>query len=115
VAGDAGIGHRAGQALRAELGLERRVAMIVPHFMAAALAASQSDHLAALPRRFAVEVARMLPLRVLELPFPPPRLPIALVWHQRAHDAPVMRFFRQVVLDALRGGAPRRSRALKGT
>jgi DNA-binding transcriptional LysR family regulator len=108
VAGDTGIGHRAGEALRAQLGLRRRVAMIVPHFMAAAVVVSQSDHLAALPRRFAVEVARMLPLRVLELPFPPPQLPLALVWHQRAHDAPVMRFFRQVVLDALGTREPRR-------
>ena len=41
----------------------------------------------------------------------PTTLPIALFWHQRAHEAPVMRFFRQVVLDALAGEVPRRGRS----
>jgi DNA-binding transcriptional LysR family regulator len=102
VVGEQGIGHRAGKEQLARLGLGRRIVMIVPHFLAAALTVSQTDYVAAVPRRFAEAVAKRLPLRILELPFPPPRLPLSLVWHDRTHAHPASTFFRQLVIQSLR-------------
>ena len=102
VVGEQSIGHRAGKEQLARLGLGRRVIMIVPHFLAAALAVSETDYVAAVPRRFAEAVAKLLPLRLLDLPFPAPKLPLSLVWHERTHSHPGSSFFRQLVVQALR-------------
>jgi DNA-binding transcriptional LysR family regulator len=105
VIGDQGIGYRAAKEQLARMGLRRRVVMIVPHFWAAALAVSQTDYAAAVPRRFAQAIAKLLPLRLLDFPFPPPRLPLSLIWHDRTHLHPASSFFRQVIVRALRGSA----------
>jgi DNA-binding transcriptional LysR family regulator len=102
VAGDQSPHHRAAEARLARLSLQRQVAMIVPRFMAAAIAVSQTDCLAALPRRFATAAARILPLKLLPLPFPAPQLPLSLAWHLRTDTADVMRFFRALIQEALR-------------
>jgi DNA-binding transcriptional LysR family regulator len=102
VAGDQSPPHRAAEARLTQLGLRRQIAMVVPHFIAAATAVSQTDCLAALPRRFATAVARLLPLRLLPLPYPTPQLPISLAWHLRTDTTDVMRFFRALILEALR-------------
>jgi DNA-binding transcriptional LysR family regulator len=113
VIGDQGIGHRAGQEQLTRLGLRRRIAMIVPHFMAAALAVSQTDFLAAVPRRFASAVAKHLLLRILELPFAPPKLSLSLLWHDRTHADPASRFFRDLIIQSLRS-ARGRVRSIRG-
>jgi DNA-binding transcriptional LysR family regulator len=104
VAGDEGIGHQAWKEQLARLGLGRRVIMIVPHFLAAAAAVSETDYIAAVPRRFAEAVAKLLPLRIriLKMPFPPPKLPLSLVWHDCTHAHPASIFFRQLIIQGLR-------------
>jgi DNA-binding transcriptional LysR family regulator len=102
VMGEQGIGYRAGKEQLARLALQRRIVMIVPHFLAAALAVSQTDYIAAVPRRFAAAMAKRLHLRLVDLPFPPPKLPLSLVWHDRTHLHPAASFFRQLVIQALR-------------
>lgn len=72
--------------LLAERGLERRIALTVPSFFMAAAAIASSDLIGALPRRFATEAARTLPVRIIEPPFPMPSTDL----HAIAPDAAMM-------------------------
>ena len=56
-------------ALLAQHGHERRVALTVPSFFMAAAAIAASDLVGALPRHFAREAMRNYPLRIVEPPF----------------------------------------------
>src|SRR5262249_30957177 len=68
-----------------------RVAIRVPSFLAAALAASETDLVATLPLGLARSLAPVLGLRILPVAAPARRG--APYWHARTHDAEAMRFF----------------------
>ncbi len=52
-----------------ERGLKRSIALTVPSFYMAVAAIASSDLIGAIPRRFAVEAARLYPVEVVEPPF----------------------------------------------
>jgi DNA-binding transcriptional LysR family regulator len=83
-----------------------RVAIRVPTFLAAALAASETELVATLPIRLARALAPVLRLRVLDVGAP--RLPVALYWHARTHEDEAMRFFRSLIVEVT--VSPRRAR-----
>ncbi len=64
-------------------GLERRIALRVPYFMAAPLIISQSDMILTVPKRIAEQFSKDLPLRIWEPPLPLPSFDVQLVWHER--------------------------------
>lgn len=97
VLGRAGVGNSMAEAFFERHGLHRQVALIVPGFAAAAMAVVGSDLAAAMPRRAAEALARVLPLRVLPLPTPPMRMELQLIWHARTHADPGAVFFRDLV------------------
>jgi DNA-binding transcriptional LysR family regulator len=84
-----------------------RIAMRVPSFVAAALAASETDLVGTLPLRLARSLAPVLRLRVLATQGR--RLPVALYWHARTHGDEAMRFFRALVVEVTRVEAPPRT------
>jgi DNA-binding transcriptional LysR family regulator len=93
---------------RRHVGLAPEVAVVVPSFMAAALAVVRSNYAAEVPRGFAEAVARVLPLAVVASPaVASETVRIALIWHERTHEDEAARFFRRLVLDALRPGRAR--------
>lgn len=53
-----------------EHGHERRIALTVPSFLAAAAAIGASDLIGALPRRFVTEACKAFALQIIEPPFP---------------------------------------------
>jgi DNA-binding transcriptional LysR family regulator len=94
-------------------GLERRVAMTVPHFHAVALAAASAGLLGNLPVHFAERAAPLLDLEVYRPPYDPPILDVVMFWHRRldrnaanewlrAHIARVLDF-GPLPVDVLRG------------
>jgi DNA-binding transcriptional LysR family regulator len=83
-----------------------RVAMRVPTFLAAALAASETDLVATLPIRLARSLAPVLDLRIVEVGTPARR--VALYWHARTHEDEAMRFFRSLVIDVTRADGTER-------
>lgn len=102
VQGRGGVGHRlAGEGL-ARLGLVRDVALSVPTFAAAAMAASRSDLVAGIPASLADRLCRILPLRKAKTAWPSPTFPMALAWHARADADAGSRCFRSVVIEALK-------------
>lgn len=109
VLGPDGVGKRMDDDGLSAHGLSRDVALTVPHFMAAAMIASETDLVATLPRRFAERVSSFLPLRVVAGPVrPAPRASFALVWHARTDEDPASQLFRSVVREALGGSRARR-------
>lgn len=100
--GRPGVGHKAAEDAFAKAGLARDVAVAVPTFSAAGLVVARTDLLAALPRRVAETLCSLLPLRLLELRGAP-RMPLGLVWHDRVHDDPAIRFVRALIVGAAEG------------
>lgn len=111
VGGEPGFGHRLARDAVARAGLRRRVVLTVPHFMAAAVAVARTDWLTGLPRRFAAEVSRRLPLRTVTAPVDPLRFELALHWHMRTDADPGARHFRALVIAAVGDAAARRHAA----
>jgi len=113
-------GARVADAAETAEGERRRIAVTVPTFFAAAVAAARTDHLAVVPRGFAVRASDLLRLQVLPLPFPLPEIPTFLVWHPRAELDPGALSFRNLVARAAREHpghtlrARRRSRSGRG-
>ncbi|WP_437895636.1 LysR substrate-binding domain-containing protein [Sorangium sp. So ce124] len=100
--GRPGRGHAmVEQALRAQ-GLVRRIALVVPGFAAATMAAAASDLVAFMPRRVAVALGSHLPVRIVELPVKDLGHEISLAWHERTHKDPAAACLRKVIVETLR-------------
>jgi DNA-binding transcriptional LysR family regulator len=96
--GRPGTGHRMAEATWARQGLRRDIALTVPTFAAAALAASNTDYAAVIPLRTARIFSRMLPLKNAECAFELPSLQMAMFWHARTDSDEGARCFRQLIL-----------------
>jgi DNA-binding transcriptional LysR family regulator len=71
----------------AQHGLERRVALTVPHFLVALFAVASSDHALTIPARLVEIASPALHLRALSLPTRPPEYVLSQIWSERhAHD-----------------------------
>jgi DNA-binding transcriptional LysR family regulator len=84
----------------ARLGLQRKVAVAVPHFLAAPHIIASSDLLLTVAERVAEVVAGPLNLAVLA---PPKELELsgftmAILWHERTHEDPARRWLRDVIV-----------------
>ncbi len=82
----------------ARMGLSRRVAVTVPHFLVAPHIVVQSDLVLTLPARVASMLAAPLGLAILK---PPSELRLdgftmSAVWHERTHADPAQRWMREV-------------------
>jgi DNA-binding transcriptional LysR family regulator len=86
----------------ARLGLARRVAVRLPHFLVAPMLVAESDMILSLPRRLAQRVAALVPLVLLELPIETGPLPMSMIWHERRQDDPAHAWLRRQMADAVR-------------
>jgi len=100
--GRKGFGHQQAARHWRSSGLERRVRFTVPYFTTAALIAARTDCIAGLPSRVAETLVATLPIKIVPATFPLPAMRISLVWHDRTDRDPGARFFRKVVVDAVR-------------
>lgn len=95
-----GRGQTQVDAALARIGMMRRVAMRVPHFLAAATLVAESDLILSLPRRLANRMASMCPIAVLEMPLELKPFDVAMIWHERRQDDPAHAWLRQQVVEA---------------
>jgi DNA-binding transcriptional LysR family regulator len=84
----------------ARLGLQRKVAVAVPHFLVAPHIVASSDLLLTVAERVAEVVAGPLGLAVLA---PPQELgltgfALSILWHERTQDDPARRWLRDVII-----------------
>jgi DNA-binding transcriptional LysR family regulator len=82
------------------LGLQRKVAIAVPHFLVAPHIVASSDLLLTVAERVAAVVAGPLGLVVLA---PPQELDLtgftlSILWHERTHEDPARRWLRDVIV-----------------
>lgn len=89
----------------AKHGLERRIALVLPYFAAAALAAATSDLVLTMPRRAAVAFADAMGLTVLEPPVALSDFGYRIVWHERVHHDPGHAWLRRTIANVVREGA----------
>lgn len=82
----------------AEKGLERRIALIVPHFLSAPFIVANTDMLLSLPGRIAEKFVGLAPLSVLPVPFDLPSYDLVMVWHPLRENDPAHRWLREQIL-----------------
>lgn len=85
----------------AKRGLQRRVAVTVPHFQAVALAIAEAGLIGSLPIHFARPVARLLDLDLYLPPFDPPVVDVVLFWHRREDGNAANAWLRDHIVRAL--------------
>lgn len=79
-------------------GLQRRVAMRIPHFLVAPAIVAQTDLVLTLPRRLLLMAADSSQLHVTKPPLPIPSFAVQLVWHQHTDEDPGSRWFREQIV-----------------
>lgn len=80
-----------------KLGLERRIAVVVPTFYAALMAVAGSDMVASVPERHTRTAMKLLGLQIFPLPLALEPVRISQAWHPRFDADPVHRFIRGCV------------------
>jgi DNA-binding transcriptional LysR family regulator len=75
----------------------QRVAMLMPDFMSACLAVSQSDCFTLVPEHLARTLVPLLPIEPLDAVGP--RRVTSMWWHARSHADPAARAFRALLLE----------------
>lgn len=78
----------------AKIGRTRRVAIQLPHFLAAPHVVRETDVVLTLARRIADVMAPMLGLRRVPPPVEVPGFTMSIVWHERQHADPAHAWFR---------------------
>lgn len=78
-------------------GLERRIALIVPHFLSAPFIVAKTDLLLSLPRRIAEQFVGLAPLRILEIPIELPDYDLVMVWHPLRQEDSAHRWLRDQI------------------
>jgi DNA-binding transcriptional LysR family regulator len=82
----------------AELGLERKIAAVVPSFPAALAVAQASDLVALVPASFLINQPLGTALYMFELPVKTQSITVSQMWHPRLEADPAHRWLRQWVL-----------------
>ena len=93
----AGTGHgRVDEALERQ-GLQRRIRLTVPHYVALGDVLGHSDLIATVPERFAQRVTRPFNLTTRALPLAVDGSAIHQFWHARLHKDPGHQWLRTLV------------------
>ena len=90
----------------AALGVPRDIAVVVPTFVAAAAIVAGSELVASLPDSLLGVLAPRLALRRVTTPLAPVGTNINMLWHERTHQDPALRAFRELLVHAA-VGSPR--------
>ena len=82
----------------AAVGLSRRVALSVPHFLFVISALASSDLVAMVPARL---VRNNPALRVVEAPVEVPGYEMSMLWDERSHRDPAHRWLREQIANSV--------------
>lgn len=102
IAPSGGRGGVVDDALKAR-GLERRVALAIPHFLVAPHAIAHSDLVLTVAERVARSFATHLPLQVFPPPIALPRFRMGMYWHERLHRDPGLVWLRKTIVEMAGG------------
>jgi len=85
-----------------EQGLQRRVALVVPHYLTVPPILSGTDYVIALPTRLAKQFVSLSPLKMIRGPFKLPRYDAVMVWHPLRDKDPVHAWLRDQIAESAR-------------
>lgn len=86
----------------AEKGLERRIALTVPHFLSAPLIVARTDLVLSLPLHLAQRIAELIPLRILPLPMELPAYDLVMIHHPVREKEPAHLWLREQIANVSR-------------
>jgi DNA-binding transcriptional LysR family regulator len=95
----AGTGHGKVDELLDRSGVERRVRLTVPHFVAVGHILHKTDMIATVPERFAQQVAGPFDLAFVNHPATLPEIAINLFWHAKYHKDPANQWLRGLLFE----------------
>jgi DNA-binding transcriptional LysR family regulator len=98
VSPDGGGFHGVTDEALSQLGLSRRVALSVPHFLFLAAALASTDLVAMVPSRL---VRGNGALQVIDPPVDVPGFEMLMLWHERVHRDPAHQWLREQVVSSL--------------
>jgi DNA-binding transcriptional LysR family regulator len=81
----------------AELGLERRIKLIVPHFLSAPLIVPKTDMTLSLPHRIAEQFTKFAPLAIFPVPIELPEYDLCMIWHPLRDKDPAHQWLRNKI------------------
>jgi len=88
------------EAFLARKKLARRIVLETPHFASAPILVAQSDLVVTIPQPLAEYFCSVsAALRIVELPFAPPRIPLRQFWHRKFHQDALNRWLRTLIYD----------------
>lgn len=94
-----GAGHRVVEETLLAHGLNRRIALRVPHFMVVPMILERTDLVATVPSRVARVFERMGRFKTLRPPVPIPPADVGVHWHERFDQDPGNRWLRELLLE----------------
>ncbi|MBK8815945.1 MAG: LysR family transcriptional regulator [Methylococcaceae bacterium] len=86
-----------------ELGLERRIKLIVPHFLSAPLIVAKTDMILSLPYRIAEQFTKIAPLAIFPVPIELPGYDLVMIWHPLRDKDPAHQWLRNKITVAGQG------------
>jgi DNA-binding transcriptional LysR family regulator len=98
-----GKSHELFEQALAELGLTRRVALSIPHFLALPLIIAASDLVVTVPYAVATSFAKMAELKLLRPPIQVPHADVKQHWHARFHHDEANKWIRGVIAALFKG------------
>ncbi|MEQ1486651.1 LysR family transcriptional regulator [Methyloglobulus sp.] len=82
----------------AELCLERRIKLIVPHFLSAPLIVAKTDMILSLPYRIAEQFTKIAPLVIFPVPIELPDYDLCMIWHPLRDKDPAHQWLRDKII-----------------
>lgn len=95
----AGTGHGQVDERLARRGVQRRIKLTVPHFVAVGHLLQHTDLVATVPEKLAQALVEPFDLVVAPLPFVVPEFAVNAFWHAKVHHDPASRWLRQVIVE----------------
>ena len=81
-----------------ELGLDRRIKLIVPHFLSAPLIVAETDMVLSLPYRIAEQFKKFAPLEIFPVPIELPAYDLCMIWHPLFDKDPAHLWLRDKII-----------------
>jgi DNA-binding transcriptional LysR family regulator len=104
-----GTGHAIVERTLRKHGLDSRIAVRVPHFLALPMIVGASDLVATVPRPLGVLMADAVPIEILPHPLKLPKLVIRQFWHERFDAEPALIWLRKTLRAAVASASQLRS------
>lgn len=96
-----GVGPSEVDEILKAMGLERNVAVRMPHFFAALEIIANTDFMILLPEHFVRRYVDLEKFAIIRPPFEIPMFDISMFWHARMHHEPLHSWFRKFVYDKI--------------